>query len=124
MVPGVQMPPRDAGMPSALRRLAISPSVGDKSYEVRVFQPCDDESWDALLGSIHLDEEVIWARWPPNAGTRETLLHEVLHAVDDLAGTEAGERVVAAWAPILLDALRANPELAWLLLSEDELRSG
>lgn len=61
----------------------------------------------------------IWTRSQTDAETRETLLHEILHAVDREAGTEAGESVVNAWAPVILDALRANPEVTAILLADD-----
>jgi hypothetical protein len=95
-------------------------AVGGKPYEVRVFEPCDDAYWDKLLGAIEYGDPTVWVRSGRRADERrETLLHEVLHAVDKAAGTNAGEIVVNAWAPILLDALRDNPALIALLLADD-----
>lgn len=50
---------------------------------------------------------------------RDTLVHELLHACLRMIGFDLPDRVeertVAALAPILLDALRANPEVTkWL----------
>jgi hypothetical protein len=54
--------------------------------------------------------------------TRDTLLHEILHALIRMLGLIASdakeERVVIALAPALLDALRANPGLVAYLVAE------
>ncbi len=47
---------------------------------------------------------------------RDTLLHEVIHAVDDLVQTKLVEEQVYALSGALLDTLRRNPEFtAWLV---------
>lgn len=50
---------------------------------------------------------------------RETLLHELLHAVIAVSGVKVKneERVIRALSPVLLDTLRRNPELADYLLT-------
>lgn len=46
---------------------------------------------------------------------RDTLLHEVIHCCLGVLRLEPDEGLVEALTPVLLDALRANPELvAWL----------
>lgn len=52
--------------------------------------------------------------------TADCLLHEILHAVCEVAGKplddETEERAVSALAPTLLDTLRRNPDVtAWLM---------
>ena len=55
---------------------------------------------------------------------RDTLMHESLHAILDLAGLnqdlgqEMEERVVNRLAPVLLDALRRNPRLVAYLMEK------
>ena len=55
---------------------------------------------------------------------RETLLHELIHAVMDLAGLsqeladEAEEMYVRRISPVLLDVLRRNPKLVQFLTVE------
>lgn len=46
---------------------------------------------------------------------RDTVLHEVLHAIHSLLGMEVEESLVHALTPVLLDVLRANPELVSFL---------
>lgn len=59
----------------------------------------------------------------PEQVQRDTLLHEVLHAIGALTGLraelgdEAEERVVSRLGSALLDTLRRNPELVEYLLS-------
>jgi hypothetical protein len=53
--------------------------------------------------------------------TAVTLLHEVMHGCNDLAGNadlDNEERIVRALAPILLDTLRRNPELIRVLIGD------
>lgn len=40
---------------------------------------------------------------------RDTLVHELLHAIGMIVGQRLKEREVAAFAPVLLDVLRSNP---------------
>jgi hypothetical protein len=66
------------------------------------------------------DDETLTITINPNRPAqvrREVLLHEFLHAVTDITGLahELGqkreEKIVRRMAPVLLAALRANPEL-------------
>ncbi len=56
--------------------------------------------------------------------TRETLLHEAMHALSNMAGLdhelgdEAEEKVVRRLAPLLLALLRDNPKLVRFLTDE------
>jgi hypothetical protein len=58
---------------------------------------------------------------------RETLLHEVLHAVYRTAGVDSTimreEQIVCAISPHLMDALRRSPGLAEYLLAPGALQS-
>lgn len=65
----------------------------------------------------------------PESMVRETVLHELLHAVLSIQGvdvtdeplltSENEERLVRCLAPLLLDTLRRNPRLATWLLAAD-----
>ena len=48
---------------------------------------------------------------------RETVMHEVLHAIWDLAGL-SDENIVNRISPLLLDTLRRNPHLVDFLLEK------
>ena len=98
-----------------------SVEVGDVTYLIRVFAPLEIEDMHGLWGQYRGDsgQRSIWVRdelEPRDA--RDTVLHEVLHAVDRHANAEAGEDVVNRFAPVLLDVLRCNPDLVRFLLSE------
>lgn len=53
--------------------------------------------------------------------TRDTLLHEILHALVGIVGmfdkAKDEERVVAGLTPLLLDALRRNPKVVAYLVA-------
>jgi len=51
---------------------------------------------------------------------RDTLLHEIIHAVSDSIKLKLKEKQVHALACALLAVLRDNPELVEYLLKEDE----
>lgn len=92
--------------------------VGGRVYPVEVFttggEPTNE--YDRLYGRIG---GLILLNSDTPGMHRDTLLHEVLHAVDFAAGTEAGEAVVEAWAPVILDALRRNPSFVAYLLADE-----
>lgn len=73
------------------------------------------------LGMTDLHREVIRIRGGGEQGLdcmRDTLLHEVLHAVFSTAAAEPDESELARVATILLDTLRGNPVLVTALLSD------
>lgn len=49
---------------------------------------------------------------------RDSLMHEILHAVDDLAGIKQREEEINRRSPILLMVLRDNKQLIKQLLQE------
>lgn len=56
---------------------------------------------------------------------RETLLHEVIHVCNNVAGASSlkhEERFVTGLAPALLDTLRRNPALVSYLMGDDTPR--
>jgi hypothetical protein len=56
---------------------------------------------------------------------RETLFHEVLHAIGELAALHNKERQVLVMAVQILDVLRRNPDLSrWLLEVNDATQEG
>ena len=63
----------------------------------------------------------------PPTRERETLLHELLHVawnqtplrVSDHPAHDSEEQIVSALAPVLLEALRRNPDLAGYLVDPD-----
>jgi hypothetical protein len=103
--------------------------IGPYRYAVRA-------DAEALKDYEHSNRSSVWGciRWKegeilldPEAQAqkhRETLLHEVIHGCNYVAGT-AGmgkeERFTTALAPTLLDTLRRNPELVAFLLAEEEI---
>lgn len=107
--------------------MKVPPSItlGPHLYEIR----CDtdtarllrdeeskgDSRPDHLL--IRLDTD------RPHTGLAETLLHEALHCVWHQTSLsvdhgEAEEQIVTALAPLVLQLLRANPDLVTFLMGE------
>jgi hypothetical protein len=100
------------GMPSEV-------SVGGHAFSVEVYTTGGpSRSWhDGNHASIEGGRILI--NGDDAEGWPESLLHEALHAVDWAAGTEAGEAVVNAWAPLILEMLRRNPWLVAYLTADD-----
>lgn len=76
--------------------------------------PSDDGA-----GECHTDTNLI--RINPTHGEpaqRDTLLHEVVHAIDEAMQTSMGERRVRLLATGLLCVLRANPALVECLTDD------
>lgn len=97
--------------------------------EHKLLNDDDPDSWDAL-GHTDRSKNRISLRGPDGLAedkARETLLHEVLHAVIGTArippfGEEGGEKeeeFVSMLAPILMDTLRRNPDLVFALVEQD-----
>jgi hypothetical protein len=92
---------------------------------------------DELMRYEHRQMSSVWGciRWKEmdilldpaadNQRLRETLLHEIIHGCNDVAGTGGltdEERFTTALAPTLLDTLRRNPALVSYLTSDDPYR--
>ena len=123
----VRKPDPMAWLPGPTIGLPSEVMIGGSPHEVRVFEPMDSDSWDQLLGRYSPGTGVITGvistrRAQSLSDQRDTMLHEVLHGVDQVAGTSAGEAVVEAWAPVLLDVLRSNPGLVAFLLADEDPR--
>lgn len=96
------------------------------SYDIEVTTPDGIEmDHNEVEGRFLQSAERIEIRGDrPVAMTRDTLLHEVLHAVLAISGTRAmvdleredEEKIVSGLAPALLHVLRDNPKLAAFLL--------
>lgn len=103
--------------PSALRIGPYRYSVkADASVQKRV----EHEDGHGLYGLHRPHELTIYVDpTPAEDMVRETLLHEVLHAIllAYRMGRDEEENLVAFLSPALLDCLRRNPKLAEYLLS-------
>lgn len=68
--------------------------------------------WHARTATIHYDPEQTLPV------LRETILHEMLHCILEHTGVDAEEHeaLIRSISPLLLEALRRNPELVeWLV---------
>jgi len=78
----------------------------------RLHQRADLEAVGTILLTT---QSIVVARDLAGDQERDTVLHEVLHGLVRIVGLvkddDEEERIVATLAPILLDALRANPAL-------------
>lgn len=109
-------------------KLPAKVKVGPFTYKVTsdrhdMNQRCRDESTD-LLG--HCDRRMGVISVEPQQSLeqkRDTLLHEVLHAITDMTGIEAEmsneleEQIVRRLSPVLLEVLRKNPKLVAFLVA-------
>lgn len=94
--------------------------LGASDFEVRHMPNLD------LLGETQSDDAIIYIRNKQGAAIkRDTLLHEVLHAIFFLSGLfktvdmakEEEEKIVVTITPWILAALRDNPALVDYLLA-------
>lgn len=103
--------------------------VGPRRYSVVVDRSLMDREsvvyGSQLAGNCDHEKQVITL--DPDLGSdcaAETLLHEVIHAVNNLVGINVHlsrddeERVTNALAPALLDTMRRNPALVKFLIAE------
>ena len=98
------------------RRVQVGPHTYFVSYDAGDIAKVSVESGDQLAGHCWPSKgEIVVAPDLSPSQTRDTLLHEVLHACWSLVGLGEGklteERVVLALAPALLDTLDRNPKL-------------
>lgn len=89
-------------------------NVSGRLYDISVVPTIDE---DGSLGRV-LDEtlqiEVLKDQHP--LSRKDTVLHEVIHAIDHVTQLDLTERQVYVLAGQLLDTLRRNPDFtAWLV---------
>jgi hypothetical protein len=84
-----------------------------KSFEVMVLSPEQDTE---VNGWMKLDKQQIWVRiLEAKEQVQDTMLHEIIHAVDESLSLGMREKQVFALAAGLLAVLKDNPNLlAWL----------
>jgi hypothetical protein len=120
----VAKPDPTAWSPGPSEGLPSTILIGGRPYEVRVFEFADKAGHHGEIGGYFDEDASALYVWRSDMDKRHVLLHEVLHAIDNVAGTEAGEAVVRAWAPILLDLLRRNPEVVEFLVRAADMETG
>lgn len=91
--------------------------VGPYRIYIEVVEPMDNDGvFYAQEQRIQLNKAI-----GPDI-QRETLLHELFHAVAHVAGLNSGNHSEEAWArravPVLLDCLQRNPRLRNFLFGE------
>lgn len=114
-------PERPAGV-------TVGPSTYDISYDADELARRDKADRANRYGMAdHGQLRIIVEGTNPEDVVRETLCHEILHAVIDVHGLaahlddrgsvdETEERIVAGLSPALLDTLRRNPAVAAYLI--------
>jgi hypothetical protein len=84
--------------------------VGPCIYEVQLFDEpfLSDDRTTVLEGQHNPHDQLIklWVRHPD--AMYVTLWHEILHAIDQMAGTELSEETIHRLAPILVSVLLDN----------------
>ena len=101
--------------------MSIPPTVkvGPHTYQIRL------HALENLSGDCDTDRlRIRIDRSMRGSQRRDTLLHEVLHAITSMTGLDhelgdsTDEAVARRLAPALLDVLRANPKFTEYLLSD------
>lgn len=84
-------------------------------------------SLTVLLGNTDHDKlQIILTNDAPIGLIRETLMHELLHVVNEVTGlrqqwgNEKEERIIRRLSPILLELLQRNPDAVAYLTNTDE----
>ena len=85
--------------------------VGYKDYKVLSVEHLDDES-NLLYGQVLYDKETIELanRYPENQ-MKCTLIHELVHAVDDMNDIKLSEEQVIKLGTGLYQVIKDNPEM-------------
>ena len=88
-----------------------------RKYKIELMGEVEDPESD---GSMDLSSQAIKYRPAPGADyNRDTIFHEITHAVDETLLCELTERQVHLMATGLLSVLKQNPELIeWLCSNE------
>lgn len=116
-------------IPTTIRVLGQTYVVRVEPDEHAPLDPHDAETFDAL-GHCDRSRLRISLRGPDGMApgkARETLLHEVIHAVigtariEPFGDLEAEETLVRSLAPLLLAVLRDNPDLVAALVADETL---
>lgn len=88
--------------------------VGGRPYSVTTVAEVDDEGSLGRVQDPHLEIEILKDQHPLTR--RDTLLHEVIHAIDHVTQIDLTEKQVYVLAGQLLDTLRRNPSFTeWLI---------
>jgi hypothetical protein len=104
---------KDAVKTSGLRWISPIKIMG-KTYKVKRTDREDIEGeFDAMAQTIVINKTIVVAD-----ALADTLLHEVLHAIEYNAGLEFNEPYVRAFATGLIPVLRQNPDLLILVAGE------
>ncbi len=110
---GAEHPATEHGMPAEV-------VIAGRTYAVMAYtQDGSTDEHEGFYGYIDFDADAIRVNLVDREELRDTFLHEVLHAVDSWAGTEAGEALVSVWTPIILDLLRRNHAVVAYLTADD-----
>ncbi len=85
-----------------------------KTFTIKLLEPDEHEDCDGLMD---LSQQVIYVRLQPGTHyNSDTVLHEIIHAVDETLLLNMKEKQVALLATGLIAVLRQNKELTdWLL---------
>lgn len=85
-----------------------------------------EASQTILLGQTdHNELTIVLSEKMPDGVARETLMHELLHVVNEVTGLRSKwgnakeERIVRRLSPVLLELLQRNPEAVRFLTSVD-----
>lgn len=85
--------------------------VGYKEYTIEMMDQLDDGCRE-LYGQCHYDDEIIklCTRYPINQ-QKCTLVHELIHAVDNMCHVGLSEKQVTRLGKGLYQLIKDNPEL-------------
>jgi hypothetical protein len=107
------------------KRINVGPFVYDVTFDRATMDARVREESTALIG--HHDGAVLTIDIDPDQAVgqaRDTLLHELLHAIADVTGLSEAwgdreEEFVGRLSPAILDTLRRNPKLVRYLIADD-----
>lgn len=87
-----------------------------KNYSVVVVDKVDEE--DSLGDSDEPSQQITIRRCQHFEAAKDTVLHEIVHAIDHAMGMDLAEQQVVGIAAGVLQVLRENPKLARFLLEK------
>ena len=88
--------------------------VVGKNYAIEILDRVDED--DSLGYSDETNQKVLLKRAQHFEALKDTLLHEVVHAIDHAIGLDLREEQVRGLAGGILQVLRDNPKFARFLL--------